>query len=174
VPPARVQCARSRRRRARPPRERLEKAATTRHETRVRTALEGARTMARRTGKAITKAGAKAGLTGLAALLLLAACEPKTAIRGNLPRESQLQEIRVGQDSKSRVRDILGTPSTIGTFDQDVWYYMSQKTEQWAFFEPEIVDHKILALYFDANDRNSSACPRPRRAIACTASRATQ
>jgi outer membrane protein assembly factor BamE (lipoprotein component of BamABCDE complex) len=109
--------------------------------------------MARRTGKAITKAGAKAGLTGLAALLLLAACEPKTAIRGNLPRESQLQEIRVGQDSKSRVRDILGTPSTIGTFDQDVWYYMSQKTEQWAFFEPEIVDHKILALYFDANDR---------------------
>jgi len=31
--------------------------------------------------------------------------------------------------------------------------YMSQKTEQWAFFEPEIVEHKVLALYFDGNDQ---------------------
>lgn len=95
----------------------------------------------------------RAGLIGLAALLALGACEPKTAIRGNLPRDSQLDQIRVGQDSKNRVRDVLGTPSTIGTFDQDVWYYMSQTTEQWAFLEPEIVDHKILALYFDGNGR---------------------
>ena len=95
----------------------------------------------------------KAGAFGLGALMLLGACEPKTALRGNLPRDSQMEQIRVGQDTKGRVRDILGTPSTIGTFDDDVWYYMSQKTEQWAFFEPEIVDHKILALYFDGNDR---------------------
>ncbi|MBP5855788.1 outer membrane protein assembly factor BamE [Marivibrio halodurans] len=95
----------------------------------------------------------RTGLIGLGAILLLGACEPRTALRGNLPRESQMEQIRVGQDSKSRVRDILGTPSTVGTFDQDVWYYMSQKTEQWAFFEPEIVDHQILALYFDANGR---------------------
>ncbi|MCR9219589.1 MAG: outer membrane protein assembly factor BamE [Alphaproteobacteria bacterium] len=90
----------------------------------------------------------KAALLGLGAVLFLGACEPKTALRGNLPRESQIEQIRVGQDTKSRVRDILGTPSTIGTFDQDVWYYMSQKTEQWAFLEPEIVDHQVLALYF--------------------------
>lgn len=95
----------------------------------------------------------RASLIGLGAILLLGACEPRTALRGNLPRESQMEQIRVGQDSKSRVRDILGTPSTVGTFDQDVWYYMSQKTEQWAFFEPEIVDHQVLALYFDANGR---------------------
>ncbi|MEQ8449980.1 MAG: outer membrane protein assembly factor BamE [Nitratireductor sp.] len=91
---------------------------------------------------------ARATLLAGAAVLLLGACEPKTALRGNLPRDSQLEQIQVGRDSKSRIRDILGTPSTIGTFDQDVWYYMSQKTEQWAFFEPEIVDHRILALYF--------------------------
>lgn len=105
-------------------------------------------TMQRPLSRSGLRPAMRAALLAGAAVIFLGACEPKTALRGNLPRDSQLEQIQVGRDSKSRVRDILGTPSTIGTFDQDVWYYMSQKTEQWAFFEPEIVDHQILALYF--------------------------
>lgn len=85
----------------------------------------------------------------LGAAVTLGGCEPKTALRGNLPRDSQMQQLQVGQDDKDRVAELFGTPSTIGTFDNDVWYYMSTKTEQWAFFEPTIVDHQILALYFN-------------------------
>ena len=92
----------------------------------------------------------RAGLLAAAATAALAACEPKTAIRGNLPRESKLEQVQIDTTDKQQVRDLLGTPSTIGTFDDDVWYYFSRRTEQWAFFEPEIVEHRVLALYFDA------------------------
>lgn len=103
--------------------------------------------MAQATGKSIDR---KVVLLGAALLcVLLSACEPKTAIRGNLPRDSQLAEIEVGQDNKERIVRLIGSPSTVSTFDDNVWYYMSRRTEKWAFLEPEIIEHQVLALYFD-------------------------
>lgn len=76
-------------------------------------------------------------------------CTPKVAVRGNLPLPSQMEQVKVGSSTKSEVQRLLGSPSTLGTFDAQTWYYMSQRKEQWAFFEPEIVDHQVLVLYFD-------------------------
>jgi outer membrane protein assembly factor BamE (lipoprotein component of BamABCDE complex) len=47
------------------------------------------------------------------------------------------------------VRGILGTPSTVGTFDKDVWYYIGRRIEKWAFLEEKILEQKIVAIYFD-------------------------
>ena len=44
----------------------------------------------------------------------------------------------------------LGSPSTIGTFDGEVFYYISQKrVRQAAFLKPQLVDQSVLAIYFD-------------------------
>ncbi len=89
-------------------------------------------------------------LLGAASLsVVLVACSPKSAVRGNLPRPHQMEQIEVGKVNKSQVAQILGTPSVLGTFDANTWYYMSRRTEQWAFFEPDVVEQRILALYFD-------------------------
>lgn len=81
--------------------------------------------------------------------IAVSGCSPKVAIRGNLPLPSQMEQVQVGSSTKSEIQRLMGSPSTIGTFDSQTWYYMSQKTEQWAFFEPEIIDHQVLVLYFD-------------------------
>ncbi len=86
---------------------------------------------------------------GASALLTLSACEPKVEVRGHLPLESKLAEIDIGKDNKNEVARLIGTPSTVSTFDDNVWYYMSRRTERWAFLEPEVVDHRVLAFYFD-------------------------
>lgn len=83
------------------------------------------------------------------AAMMLGACEPKSAIRGNLPRPHQLEQIEVGSVDKGQVAEILGSPSSLGTFDSNVWYYISRQTEQWAFMEENVVDQQVLALYFD-------------------------
>lgn len=70
-------------------------------------------------------------------------------MRGHLPLESQLAEIDIGRDNKNEISRLIGTPSTVSTFDDNVWYYMSRTTEQWAFLDPEVIDHRVLALYFD-------------------------
>lgn len=81
--------------------------------------------------------------------LFLAACSPRVAVRGNLPRDEQMAKIAVGEQNRNEVAEILGTPSTLGTFDDKVWYYISRKTEKYAFLEEEVVDQKVIAIYFD-------------------------
>lgn len=84
--------------------------------------------------------------------LTVAACTPKTALRGNEPREADLARLEIGLSKKADVQQVLGSPSVLGTFDSNVWYYMSRKTEQWAFFEPDVIEQQVLAIYFDDRD----------------------
>ena len=87
----------------------------------------------------------------IAATLAVAtvACAPRTANRGNIPTVSQLEKLKVGEHSKVYVRGILGTPSTFGTFDKDVWYYIGRRTEKWAFFDEKVLEQQIVVVYFD-------------------------
>ncbi len=79
----------------------------------------------------------------------LAACTPKTEVRGNLPRDYQLEQLEVGKTTQQEAADILGSPSTIGTFESTTWYYISRRTEQWAFLPKEVAIQKVVVLYFD-------------------------
>lgn len=92
----------------------------------------------------------RAATAGLAVLLLAGACAPRIDTRGNLPDPENVLRVQPGIDGKQQVADILGTPSTLGTFDDNVWYYISRRTETLAFFEPDVVDQQVLAIRFDA------------------------
>lgn len=89
----------------------------------------------------------------LALALLVSACAPRVAVRGNLPREEQLSKIKIGEQNREEVAEVLGTPSTLGTFDDKVWYYISRKTEKFAFLREKIIDQQVIAIYF--NERNT-------------------
>jgi len=60
-----------------------------------------------------------------------------------------MQAVNIGISTKRDVAQAIGTPSTVSTFDQNVWYYMSQRRETWAFYDDEVVEHQVLALHFD-------------------------
>ena len=101
----------------------------------------------------IRKAGVKALVTVFVAATALSACAPRVAVRGNLPRAAQLEKIVVGEQKREDVVEILGSPSTLGVFDDKIWYYISRKTEKLAFFDEEVVDQQVIAIYFD--DQNT-------------------
>jgi outer membrane protein assembly factor BamE (lipoprotein component of BamABCDE complex) len=86
-------------------------------------------------------------LLGLA--LICAACTPIENQRGYLPDPQVVQSISVGKDTKTSVSDRLGNPSTSATFDNDVWYYISSREEQMAFFSPVVQSRDVLAIEFD-------------------------
>lgn len=87
---------------------------------------------------------------GASALLLaLPACDPITAQRGNLPSEERLAQIQVGVSTKDNVTRLLGTPSSTGTFDPNAWYYISHKTEQYAWFDPATVEQDVYIVTFN-------------------------
>lgn len=88
-----------------------------------------------------------AGILGLG--VLLGGCQSKILQHGNVPDEDQVVQIQPGQDDKNRVEQLLGSPSTTGSFGEDVWYYVSTRTSQTAFFEPDTIDQGVLAISFD-------------------------
>ncbi|MBP2298013.1 outer membrane protein assembly factor BamE [Azospirillum picis] len=89
--------------------------------------------------------------TALLAGLATAGCSPTVATRGNLTDPEMVAELQPGQSRRDDVAAVLGTPTSVGTFDPNVWYYIGQKTEKTAFFEPEVTERRVVVAHFDDN-----------------------
>jgi len=94
----------------------------------------------------------RTGLLLGTALVMLAACSPTIDQRGNLPDADNVLAIQPGTSTKDEVSQLLGTPSTIATFDDKIWYYISKRTETVAFFSPDVMDQQVLVVKFDDTD----------------------
>jgi outer membrane protein assembly factor BamE (lipoprotein component of BamABCDE complex) len=95
--------------------------------------------------------GIRIGLL-VSAVALLAACSPTIDQRGNLPDADNVLAIQPGVSTKDEVSQLLGTPSTIATFSDKTWYYISKRTETVAFFTPDVTDQEVLIVKFDDSD----------------------
>ena len=61
------------------------------------------------------------------------------------------------ESSREQVLLALGSPSTTATFDNEVFYYISQtRVRPVAFMNPRIVDQRVLAVYFGEDSRVTS------------------
>lgn len=84
-------------------------------------------------------------------LSVVAACSPQVNVRGHVAPAGE--EVSVKPDTMSRedVRSLLGSPSSISSFGEETWYYISSRKENMAFLKPEIVDQQVTRITFDAD-----------------------
>lgn len=87
-------------------------------------------------------------LAGVLALAL-GACAQSVQVRGNIPDSDVVSKINPGVHTRIDIASLLGSPSTVSTFQDSKWYYIGQKTTQFAFFEPEVIERKVLVISFD-------------------------
>jgi len=100
---------------------------------------------------AVTLAGAGLALAGCNTVSSLTPGE--TLTQGYVIDEQALELVPVGS-SREQVMLALGTPSTTATFDNEVFYYISQTRRRGAaFMKPKLVDQKVLAVYFGNDGR---------------------
>ena len=67
--------------------------------------------------------------------------------------DGSLEQIPVGS-TQEQVLIVLGTPSTVATVSGEAFYYISQKSERGMAFMPhEVVDQRVVAVYFDKDRR---------------------
>ncbi len=91
----------------------------------------------------------------VAGALTLAACgsTTETLQRGYVLPEGALEQVPVGA-SQDQVLIVLGTPSTVATVNGEAFYYISQTARRSAAFMPhEVVDQRVIAVYFDKERR---------------------
>ena len=95
-------------------------------------------------------------LAGLAFVVLLAGCASDVTQRGNLPDPDKLASITPGEATFRDVAMALGSPSTVSTFNSEVWYYIAARTQKTAFFNPSVLDQQVVVIAFDDQGMVSS------------------
>lgn len=88
-------------------------------------------------------------LLATVASLSLAACDPRVDQRGHVATPGTVEKLQPGQQTRNDVLTLLGSPSTTATFDDETWYYISQRVETTAFLAPDTKEQTVMALKFD-------------------------
>ena len=101
--------------------------------------------------RTITKSriSAVAGILVLGATL--GACSPQVSNMGNKPLSSDIARIKPGEQTRSEVQQILGSPSSRSLYGEEVWFYIGNTREVVAFFAPEETERNVVAVAFDEN-----------------------
>ena len=89
----------------------------------------------------------------LAASLLVTGCTKAVQVRGNMPDPELVGEIEPGRHSRRDVAQMIGSPSTVSSFQDRKWYYIGQKTSQYAFYKPEVLERSVFVVTFDEQGR---------------------
>jgi len=93
-----------------------------------------------------------AALAALSAAVALMGCSTTVEQRGNLPPPDEIAQIHPGKTTRDEVVKILGSPSSVGVFNDRSWYYISRRTSQFSFFDPKLLDQQVFIV--DFNDQN--------------------
>jgi len=83
------------------------------------------------------------------AALALSACAPVTDFQGYQAVEDNPNTAKVGEDTKISVRQRFGSPSSVSTFDPNIWFYIGQTSDQFGAYLPKVRARDITAITFD-------------------------
>lgn len=91
-------------------------------------------------------------LVPMAMIITLAGCAT-IENHGHEVDPEQLAQIQVGVTTRDQVGKLLGTPSSVSTFGDKTWFYMSDKIERRAFLTPTTLRSNITRIEFDNQGR---------------------
>lgn len=87
-----------------------------------------------------------------AVMMAMTACTPSVRFHGYIPDSEELEQIVVGVDTRGTVEDIIGTPTSTGVLNSGGWYYIATQIEHHSYRAPRVIERKMVAVSFDAND----------------------
>jgi len=84
-----------------------------------------------------------------ASALLLSACASNAVHRGAVIDVPLANTIQPGIDNKASVTKLLGSPTFVGQFEPNSWYYVSRSTRQSALHNPSLSRSLVVKVQFD-------------------------
>ena len=83
------------------------------------------------------------------AMLSLTACSEVRTTHGHVLNTQQVAALEPGKHSKNDVMRLLGSPSTKGTFNENIWMYVTDKTRSEALNPNILEEREVLVLRFE-------------------------
>ncbi|MEM6492141.1 MAG: outer membrane protein assembly factor BamE, partial [Pseudomonadota bacterium] len=79
----------------------------------------------------------------------LAGCARFEDNTGVIAQDRDIARLTPGETRKEDVAALLGGPSTIGTFDDNRWYYVGSRATRLAFFDPNLQEQRVVVVEFE-------------------------
>ena len=99
--------------------------------------------------RAERRVGGRSVLVVSLVVALMAGCAATTIKHGHHFNDNELTQIQPGM-SQDAVRNALGTPDTTSAVPSgNAFYYISSTRKEVAFYKPEEVDRRVVAIYFN-------------------------
>ena len=90
-------------------------------------------------------------LLTLLTLLLLPGCKT-IDIRGQYVDDNAISQLENKQLTKTEVVNLIGTPTVEPDYSPDTWYYIQRSLSRRAWFDPKVIEQRILRIKFNKND----------------------
>lgn len=91
----------------------------------------------------------KSSAAVLLVMLALAGCSPQVVQHGHTIDAESLARITPGVTPREEVARLLGSPSALATFEDDRWYYVTQRRENRSFYQSQITEQDVVIIAFD-------------------------
>ena len=88
----------------------------------------------------------------VASAAILGGCAPTSIYQGFQAIDARPTDVKIAEDTKSTVMSRLGSPTSVSTFDPNVWFYISQVTEYQSFYKPHTIRREVVAITFNKGD----------------------
>lgn len=85
----------------------------------------------------------------LSVALTIVGCESRIDLRGKDFDPKVLVDLKPGITTQADVVQLVGSPSSRLTFDENVWMYAYKVTETTSFFEPKVLKSSIVRIRFN-------------------------
>lgn len=83
----------------------------------------------------------------LVIFLFLSACQ-SIDVRGQYVSDSVIEEINNKKPNQDAIIDLIGTPTYVPKYSPDNWYYIQRSLKKRAWFDPKVVEQRIVKVTF--------------------------
>jgi len=87
----------------------------------------------------------------VSSLVLITGCSPIYRNHGYVPSDLELNQLKIGKSSKVNVKNLFGSPSSIGLVQDDRWFYLYTKIRNFMYRSPEIIERQLVVVTFASN-----------------------
>jgi len=80
-------------------------------------------------------------------------CKKTVHTHGQILSEKQLNALQIGKDDRRKVMRTLGSPSTVSTFGDKTWYYLTEITVDDPLKPNQLQTRKVVVVRFNESGK---------------------
>ena len=88
----------------------------------------------------------------LVMFIILSGCQ-SVDVRGQFVSNDAIEEINSKKLKQDEIIDLIGTPTYVPEYSDNTWYYLQRSLTKRAWFEPKVVEQRIIKITFDEHDK---------------------